>query len=255
MRGTIDPLHRVTEGRNSRTVADCDALEIFEQRRTRIPTHPLAGFDEVVAILGDERDDNDARKTQMLGEVAKILFDLLKDFGRITDQIHLVDGDDDMPNAEDRHDDAVPLRLRQDAFARIDEQHGEVRSRGACRHIAGILFMAGRIGDNELALRGGEIAISDVDCDPLLAFGRKPIDQQCEIEVVALRCRASWKSFSRVASKSSCVSPASYSRRPINVDLPSSTDPQVMKRNNGFSIGKPPDGACVGAGSARLPCI
>ena len=73
------------------------------------------------------------------------------------------------------------------ALARIDQDHGEICGRGAGRHVAGILFVAGGVGDDEGATVGLEIAIGDVDGDALLALGGQAIDQQREIEIAALR--------------------------------------------------------------------
>ena len=78
-------------------------------------------------------------------------------------------------------------RLRQHALARIDQHDGEVGGRGAGRHVARVLLMAGRVGDDELALRRREEAIGDIDGDALLALGLQPVDQQREIDVVAGR--------------------------------------------------------------------
>ena len=50
--------------------------------------------------------------------------------------------------------------------------------------------MAGRIGDDELALLGGEEAIGDVDGDALFALGGEAIDQQGEVDLAALRADA-----------------------------------------------------------------
>ena len=79
----------------------------------------------------------------------------------------------------------MPPRLRQDALARVDQHHRKVGGRGAGRHVARILFMAGRVGDDELARRRREEAIGDVDGDALLALGLQPVDQKGEIDVLA----------------------------------------------------------------------
>ena len=92
-----------------------------------------------------------------------------------------------MANAEQRDDDGVAMGLRQQALARIDQQDGEIGVGGAGRHVAGVLLVAGRVGDDERAARGREIAIGDVDGDALLALGLEPVDQQREIDVVAGR--------------------------------------------------------------------
>ena len=90
-----------------------------------------------------------------------------------------------MPSKRD--DEGVAPRLGEHALARIDQDDGEIGGRGAGRHVAGILLMARRVGDDEFALVGGEGAIGDIDGDALLALGRKAVDEQREIELAALR--------------------------------------------------------------------
>ncbi len=47
--------------------------------------------------------------------------------------------------------------------------------------------MPRRVGDDELALLAREEAISDVDGDALFALGREAVDEQSEIDLLALR--------------------------------------------------------------------
>ncbi len=47
--------------------------------------------------------------------------------------------------------------------------------------------MAGRVGDNEFALFGREIAIGDINRNALLALGGETIHQQGEVNIIALR--------------------------------------------------------------------
>ena len=75
--------------------------------------------------------------------------------------------------------------LGQHALARVDQDDGEIGIGGAGRHVAGILLMARRVGDDEFALVGGEEAIGHVDGDALLALGLQPVHQQREIDIVA----------------------------------------------------------------------
>ena len=79
----------------------------------------------------------------------------------------------------------MPLGLHQHALARIDQDDGELGVGGAGRHVAGILLVAGRIGDDEGAARRGEEAIGDVDGDALLALGLQAVDQQREVDLLA----------------------------------------------------------------------
>ena len=61
--------------------------------------------------------------------------------------------------------------------------NGQVGCGGPGNHVAGILDVAWRIGDDELAARGGKVTVSDVDGDTLLAFGTQTIGQQSQIQV------------------------------------------------------------------------
>ena len=77
--------------------------------------------------------------------------------------------------------------LDQHALAGIDQDHGKVRRARPGHHVAGVLFVPGAIGDDELAPLGGEEAIGDVDGNALFAFGRQAIDQQGKINLLPLR--------------------------------------------------------------------
>jgi hypothetical protein len=75
----------------------------------------------------------------------------------------------------------VPLRLLDDAVAGVDEDHGDVGRRRAGDRVAGVLHVAGGVGEHERALGRGEVAVGDVDGDALFAFGPQAVDEQREI--------------------------------------------------------------------------
>ena len=81
----------------------------------------------------------------------------------------------------------VAPRLFEDAVAGVDQDQREVRGRGAGDHVARVLNVPGRVGDDELALRRREVAVRDIDGDALLALGRQAVDEQREVERPALR--------------------------------------------------------------------
>ena len=88
-------------------------------------------------------------------------------------------------------------------FCGVDQEHGEVGGRGAGRHVARVLLVAGRVGDDEAAPVGGEVAVGDVDGDALLALGVEAVDEQREVDVAAGRCRSVRESACSAASWSS----------------------------------------------------
>ena len=53
----------------------------------------------------------------------------------------------------------------------------------------------GRVGDDELALVGREVAVRDVDGDALLALGLQAVGQQREVDLAAGRPRRSLSRF------------------------------------------------------------
>ena len=103
------------------------------------------------------------------------------------DEVHLVDGEHDLPDAEQATNKGVPLGLRQHAFARVDQDHGELGGRSAGRHIARVLLVPRRIGDDKGALRRRKEPIGDVDRDALLPLVLEPVEQQREINLVTGR--------------------------------------------------------------------
>src|SRR3546814_2005562 len=84
-------------------------------------------------------------------------------------------------------EEAVAARLGQHALARIDQDHRKIGGRRAGHHVARVLFVPRRVGDDELALLGREEAIGDVDRDPLLALGGKAVDEQRKVDLLPLR--------------------------------------------------------------------
>ena len=76
--------------------------------------------------------------------------------------------------------------MHEHALARVDQDHGEVGGGRAGHHVAGVLLVAGRVGDDELALLGGEEAVGHIDGDALLALGGQPVDQEREVDLLSL---------------------------------------------------------------------
>jgi hypothetical protein len=72
----------------------------------------------------------------------------------------------------------VPPRLGQHALAGIDQDDGEVRRRGSGDHVARVLLVPRRVGEDEAALADVEKAVGDVDGDALLALSGQAVDQE-----------------------------------------------------------------------------
>jgi hypothetical protein len=81
----------------------------------------------------------------------------------------------------------VAAGLRQHALARVDQDDGEVGGRGGGDHVAGVLLVARRVGDDVLARAGGEVAVGDVDGDALLALGLQAVGEERQVDGVRPR--------------------------------------------------------------------
>ena len=178
-------MHRQAEGLAGRPVLDLDLLEMGKQRRAAIPRRAHGGRDHVVAIAGRERDGHQRLEAERPGELGECVADVDEALLVEADAIDLVDRQHDVADAEQRDDVGVAAGLGEDAVLGIDQQDGEIGGRGAGRHVAGVLDVAGGIGDDEAAVLGGEIAIGDVDGDALLALGGEPVDDQGIVDLLA----------------------------------------------------------------------
>ena len=76
----------------------------------------------------------------------------------------------------------MALGLDAHAVARVDQQNRQVGGGRAGRHVAGVLLVARRVGQDELAPRGGEVPVGDVDGDALFAFGLQAVGEQREVD-------------------------------------------------------------------------
>jgi hypothetical protein len=78
--------------------------------------------------------------------------------------------------------------LLQHALAHVDQQDEHVGRRGPRHGVARVLHVPGAVGEDEGAVRGGEVAVGDVDRDALLALGAQAVGQQGQVDVAeALR--------------------------------------------------------------------
>ena len=70
------------------------------------------------------------------------------------DEVHLVGADDQLVDTEQRRDADVSAGLLAQAGGRVDQDEREVGRRGPGGHVAGVLDVAGAVGDDVLAVSG-----------------------------------------------------------------------------------------------------
>ena len=141
----------------------------------------LAGENNVVAGKRRDRQVIDVGQIELRGEVPIFGGDALEHRLVVADQVHLVHRKHDAADAEQPNDVTVAPRLGEDSLARVHQHHREIGSGCAGGHVAGVLLVAGGVGDDELAPFGGEIPVRHVDGDPLLALRLQAIEEKGEI--------------------------------------------------------------------------
>ncbi len=130
-----------------------------------------------------DRDEREVTHVELGGELAELVLDALEHALVVVDEVHLVHAQHEVRHAEQRREERVPARLLDHAVPGIDEDEGQVRGGRAGDHVARVLNVAGRVGDDELALRGREVAVGDVDGDALLALGAQAVGQEREVHL------------------------------------------------------------------------
>ena len=171
-------------GRASRGRA-LTCLEVMQQGRAAIPRHGGTLADDIVAEQRRDRDGGDRGQAKSLGHRRVGRDDLLKAAFLVVHQVHLVDGQHDLPDAHQGHDRAVPVGLPQHALGRVDQDHRQIGGGRTRRHVARVLLVSRRVGDDEATPRGREETVADIDGDALFALRLQAIDQQREIRHVA----------------------------------------------------------------------
>ncbi len=182
---TVDVLHRETQVGEVAVARHFHGLEDFHQRLAGVPRRTLGLVHHVVAFERRHRHEvhRGGLHLQAFGELQVVGLDRLEHALIEVLEVHLVDGHNDVLDAQQRGDEAVATGLGLHAVTGVDQDDRQVTGGGTGGHVAGVLLMAGGVGDDELALGGGEIAVRDIDGDALLTLGLQAIDQQCQVDV------------------------------------------------------------------------
>ena len=159
-----------------------DRLEVLEQRRPGVPAEPSGALHDVVAVQRAHRQRPDRAEPDLRGEAVEVGHDAVEDLLGPVDEIHLVDREHDVAHAEERGDRGVAAGLLDHALARVDQHDRHLGGRGAGDHVARVLLVPGRVGEDEAAPRRREVAVRDVDRDALLALGPQAVGQQRQVE-------------------------------------------------------------------------
>ena len=151
----------------------------------------------MIAIKCGDGDRHDVGNTTRGCEWHVRVDNGIEDLLRVTHEIHLVHGEQDVPNAEQRDDASMASSLREQAFSGINEDHRQVGGGRTRRHVPGVLLVARRVGHDEAPGRCGKKPVGDVDGYALLSFGLQAIHQQRKVEARTLGAELARIGFQR----------------------------------------------------------
>ena len=186
-------LHRLQHRALGGLLRGGQALQQLQQAGAAVPGHVQRQRDVVTAQRADRDDAGHAADAGGLGKGQQRIARGLERSLRVGHGIELVDGKDDAGHPQQMGQQGMAPGLRQQRhrlaggralpidLGDVDQYHGGVAAGGGGDHVAGVLLVAGRVGNDELALAGGEVAVSHVDGDALLALGLQAVGQQRQI--------------------------------------------------------------------------
>ena len=141
---------------------------------------------DVVAPKSRQGDGGEFGDSDLVRERSVFGDDLVEASLRPVDEVHLVDRQHHVADAEEAYEIAVAACLGQHTLAGVDQDHRHVGRRSAGDHVAGVLLVTWGVGDDEFAPVGREEAVGDVDRDALLPLRGQAIDEEGEVDLAAL---------------------------------------------------------------------
>ena len=158
---------------------------------------------DVVAVFGGDRDHRHVDTTESGRDLTQFVLHFGEPRLVEVDQVELVDGGDEVLDAQQFCDPGVTVGLSQHTGAGVDEQDRDVGVRRSGEHVAGVALMAGRVGEDVASRFGREEPVRHIDGDALLPLGAQPVRQRGEVgdalligdrlqmvESAGCRCRA-----------------------------------------------------------------
>ena len=121
-----DVLHREARVDEIAVARDVHLFEVMEQRGAVVPRRAGAARHDVVTEQRRDRDERQVADVKLGRELTEFVANPLENGLVVVDEVHLVDAQHEVRNAEQRRDERVPSSLLDDALARIDKDQREV---------------------------------------------------------------------------------------------------------------------------------
>ena len=172
-------LHRKTKTCILACLDRFPVLEELDQRGPGVPGHIGGALRHVIDSKRTDGDRDHLRNFEAGGCGAHNADDLFEGGMVVPDEIHLVHRDHHGSNAHQSRDGEMSVGLRAHAAVSIHQENRNIAIRGRHRHVAGVLLVAGGVGNKNPATIGQvHVPVGDVDRDALLTLGFETIGQE-----------------------------------------------------------------------------
>src|SRR6266851_2342231 len=178
----VDVLHRQAQRPVGLVRRARQRVERLQHARPVIPGGRHRAARDHVAVAGADGDDRRGGEIEP-GEIARgrVRHPVERVLG-VAAAVHLVDGDDDLADAEEVQQEGVAPRLLRQALDHVDDQDRRLRRGGAGQHVLEELDMAGRVDDDIGARGAGEADARRVDGDALVALDLERVHDEGPFE-------------------------------------------------------------------------
>ena len=166
-----------------RIPAEFEPLEHIQQSTPIVPGHASGRVHYIISRQGTDGNEPDVLHAETGSHAEVLLPDLCIPGFRKIDQVHLVDGNDHVSDAQHGGDDRMPACLLEHTLTCIDQNDDGISMTGSGDHVPGVLDMPRCIRDDELADGRRKITVGHVNGDALLALCPKSIGEQCQIDL------------------------------------------------------------------------
>src|SRR5262249_3360066 len=103
-----------------------NCFQDFQQRRACIPGHVRTSLDHIVTSQGTQGDIMFCDAFHECREIVEYMLNRNERLFMVTNQVHLVDGQNDVTYSEQPDNVSVAPRLLKDSLARIDQENGQI---------------------------------------------------------------------------------------------------------------------------------
>ena len=163
----VDVLHRHPEWPVDGGRLSLEGIQGVENGGSVVPSQAFAPVSDIASLSTGDGYERRRPDVHLGEELTVFQHDTVERGPVVAHEIHLVDEDGDLPDAEHGQHVAVPPRVLPHSLVGVDDQQGGLRARRARDHVLEKLNVAWSVDDDVVTLGGLEEHPGGIDGDPL----------------------------------------------------------------------------------------